>query len=581
MGTKNQLKIGWILGMALLLVPVLLLAAPNQDLKSTQTLPVLHRRTSAFPTPNPHAQKPSVIKKITVEDRWHIAPPPHEINVKSPLGKLKVLDPYNQNKLKGDYPLIGQKTFLILTAQSQTVFESKKLPVPSGASAAGPGRRNFFGNGNLLAAVQHFKLSAEIYHGNTAYKPRDWQLKMTPVFNINHLTAQERGVVKPDVRRGKTRTELDLALEEAFAEAFLGAVSARYDFISIRGGIQPFTSDLRGFIFSDTNLGGRLFGNFGNNKYQWNLAGFDLLEKNANSGLNTFARREQEVLVASLFKQDFFGRPGWTNQFNLVWDHDQASTQYDVNGNLVRPDPAGAATPRRVDAVYTGWTSDGHIGRFNVAHAFYLAMGQDQKNLIAGRKTNIFGQMAALELSYDRDWYRLKSSFFYASGDDNPRDDKAHGFDAVFDSPKFAGGDDSFFQHQAIKLGGVNLTQADSFLVNLRSSKNQGQANFVNPGIFLANVGIEADVLQQFKASVNANYLYFMETAPLELLLNQANIRNEIGWDVSLGLEYRPFLNNNMVVKFNGATFVPGGGFRDMLTNHLLYQAFTNVVFTY
>src|SRR3989338_5061404 len=102
MSAKNQLKMGWILGAALLLVPLSLFSASDQDLKSTKTLPVLHRRTSAFPAPPLKTQKPSFIKKITVEDRWHIAPPPHEINVNSPLKKLKVLDPYNQNKLKGD-----------------------------------------------------------------------------------------------------------------------------------------------------------------------------------------------------------------------------------------------------------------------------------------------------------------------------------------------------------------------------------------------------------------------------------------------------------------------------------------------
>ena len=44
-------------------------------------------------------------------------------------------------------------------------------------------------------------------------------------------------------------------------------------------GIQPFNSDFRGFIFNDTNLGARLFGNLGNNRYQYNLAFFDMLEK--------------------------------------------------------------------------------------------------------------------------------------------------------------------------------------------------------------------------------------------------------------------------------------------------------------
>src|SRR2546427_656541 len=49
---------------------------------------------------------------IPIEDRWRgIVPPPYELNDEG-----HWYDPYNQNILKGDYPLIGQNTFLVLTA---------------------------------------------------------------------------------------------------------------------------------------------------------------------------------------------------------------------------------------------------------------------------------------------------------------------------------------------------------------------------------------------------------------------------------------------------------------------------------
>jgi hypothetical protein len=70
-------------------------------------------------------------------------------------------------------------------------------------------------------------------------------------------------------------------------------------------GIQPFNSDFRGFIFNDTNLGARLFGNLGNNRYQYNLAFFNMLEKQTNSGLNTFSPRDQRVVIANFYWQDF------------------------------------------------------------------------------------------------------------------------------------------------------------------------------------------------------------------------------------------------------------------------------------
>ncbi|MGH7197450.1 MAG: hypothetical protein ACREH5_01755, partial [Candidatus Omnitrophota bacterium] len=346
------------------------------------------------------------------------------------------------------------------------------------------------------------------------------------VLNMNYLKAQERGVVAIDVREGSNRFQLDFALQEALLEFHLANLSAHYDFISLRGGIQPFTSDFRGFLFSDTNLSGRLFGSFDNNRKQWNLILFDMLEKSTNSELNTFARREQEVLIANLYWQDFLGLLGWTNQFSVHWNHDQASRHFDINGFLMRPDPAGAATPHEIDAVYLGWTSDGHLGRVNLSHAFYFVLGEDDLNPMAGQRTSLRGHLFAVEASYDRDWYRFKGSFLYASGDSNPRDGTATGFDTIFDFPKFAGGENSFFHRQAIRLNGVNLTQRNSFFPNLRSSKIEGQANFVNPGLLLFNLGSDLEILPQLRAAVNVNYLRFVESAPLEVFLNQANIRH-------------------------------------------------------
>ena len=95
--------------------------------------------------------------------------------------------------------------------------------------------------------------------------------------------------------------------------------------------------------------------------------------------------------------------------------------------------------------------------------------------------------MAALEVSYDRDWVRFRTSFFWASGDGNPNNKHATGFDTILDHPQFAGGDFSYWQRQAIQLFGVNLTNRESLVPDLRSSKIEGQSNFVNPGLWLVN----------------------------------------------------------------------------------------------
>src|SRR4029078_2659072 len=128
-----------------------------------------------------------------------------------------------------------------------------------------------------------------------AFRPRDWAVRATPVFNLNYVHTEERSIVEPSPEAGKTRRRPHVGLQEAFVEAKLFDVGANYDFVSVRAGIQPFTSDFRGFLFRDTNLGVRLFGNWGRNRNQWNVAYFDQLEKETNSELNLTERRNQKV----------------------------------------------------------------------------------------------------------------------------------------------------------------------------------------------------------------------------------------------------------------------------------------------
>ena len=177
--------------------------------------------------------------------------------------------------------------------------------------------------------------------------------------------------------------------------------------------------------------------------------------------------------------------------------------------------------------------------------------------------------MAALEASIDHDYLRFRGSFFFAQGDKNPVDSQANGFDAIFDDPNFVGGQFSFWNRNGIRLTqtGVGLVQANSVLPSLRSSKTEGQANFVNPGIFIYNAGMDIELTQRIKAVLNLNYLRFHRTEPLEYVLFQNNIRHEIGWDLSLGVAYRPLLINNVTMTFGAATLKPGRGFRDIYTD--------------
>jgi hypothetical protein len=499
-------------------------------------------------------------------------------------------DPYNQNVLKADYPIFGQNIFFSFTGTSDTLFEARNLPTPQGTSRAVPsGPGDFFGRGRQLFFNQNWITTFEVFRGSTAYRPRDWAVRVTPVFNINYLDVRENGIVNIDVRKGTTRFDSQVAFQELFVEKKLADVSRNFDFVSTRLGIQGFTSDFRGFIFSDNEPGARFFGTFDNNRYQWNIVYFYLLEKDTNSLLNTvFRGRHRQVVVANIYKQDFLVQ-GYTAQVSFHYNLDQAGTGdpggffYDTNGFLVRPARIGSVRPHDQQSYYLGWTGEGHIARINVSHAFYQVLGHDDFDPLAGRPVDINAQMAALELSYDIDWLRPKVSVFYGSGDSNPRDGTATGFDSILDNVNFAGAGFSFFNRQGVPLTqtGVFLTNRFSLLSDLRSSKVQGMGEYVNPGLFLLNGGLDAELTPKLKAVLNFNYLWFVRTEPLQVTLHQPNLRHAIGLDSSLGFIYRPFLNNNAQITQGFAGFKPGGGFRDVQVSETLYSAFLSATLTF
>lgn len=550
-----------------------------------------------------------------ITDRWRIDFPSD-----SRYTRGQIINPYRQNVLKGDYPLFGQHTFFNFTLQSESTLNLRRLPVPQDVSSTRPGSYEFFGRGRQDFFNQNFIFNFDLFHGDASFKPVDWRLNVTAVANINFLRARENGIVNIDVREGTKRLDGFVSLEDMFFEVRLGDTTKLFPFLrgkqdqgqgdkgrspafdttSARVGIQPFNSDFRGFIFNDSNLGARVFGNFGSNRWQYNVVYFNMLEKETNSELNTINFREiqfrdQKVWIANLYRQDTFVK-GYTTQFSLHYNDDQPSRHFDENGFLVRPAKVGDVRQHQIRAGYLGWTGDGHFGKLNLTHAFYQAFGRDTRNPIAGRATHINAQMAAGEASIDRDWLRFRAAVFYTSGDAKPDDGTARGFDSIIDAPSFAGGKFSFWNSQGIRLTqtGVALVEGRSLIPSLRSSKTEGQANFVNPGLTLYNAGIDADLTPKLRAVFNYNYLRFNRTEPLELVLFQPRIRHEIGHDLGAGIIYRPFLNENVVLAVGASGLRPGTGFTDIYSSNCngtpqgcgagrptLWSAFVTLKFTY
>jgi hypothetical protein len=516
---------------------------------------------------------------IPVPDRWRIM---ENLGVNE-----RWYDPYNQNTLKGDRPIFGEDWFINLSAISDTVFEPRSTPVPVGIQSASPGSNDVFGDTEQVFASQTAILSASLIKGNTAFKPQDLEFRLTLAYNYNYAWAEEDRFLDANPLDGHTRTDDFLGVQEAFIDYHIRNVTDRYDFDSVRVGIQPFSTDFRGFLFQDNQLGIRFFGNRENNLYQYNLAWFRRIEKDTNSGLNDLGEdlRHDDIFVANLYRQDF---PviGMTSQASLIYNRNRDNEITDKNGFPARPEQFGVEELREYDVVYPGLNFDGRLGRVNLTASLYGALGTNKNSALSGEDTDVRAFFAAAEPSVDFDWVRVKLSALYASGDSDPYDGTDEGFDAIFENPQFAGADTSYFIRQAVPLiggGFVQLSGRNGVLPNLRSSKEQGQSNFTNPGLTLLGTGADFDILPELRLSLNGNYLWFNETEVLEAVRQQDGIDREIGFDLSAAIIWRPFNTQNVVFRLSGATLFAGQGFKELYAtdDDIFYSALANLVLTY
>ena len=537
--------------------------------------------------------------QVPIPDRWRLI---------ESLGVVKErwFDPYHQNTLKGDrpidrakaqwLPIKGDDWFFVANAVSDTVIEPRTFPIPvGGATTERSGSIDVFGKDASYVLSQTFIGGVALIKGSTAFKPPEIEYRLTLAYNINHANVPERQVLFVDASKPSHRTDHFLGVQELFVDYHLRNTSDRFDFQSIRVGIQPFQSDFRGFLFNDQQLGIRFFGNRDNNRFQFNLGAFWRLEKDTNSGLNSVVDRPRDdwVFVANLYRQDFL-IPGLTSQITAVYNRNREGdeTKIDDNGFAVRPAVLGHHQPRDYDVVYLGYNADGRIGRLNVTTSIYGAFGEDRNNIFKEQPTpaKIRAFFAAAELSYDKDWMRFRASGLFASGDGDPFDNSENGFDAIFENPVFAGADTSYWIRQSIPCIGcaaglVNVNGRNGILNSLRSSKEQGQSNFNNPGTMLLGAGADFDLLPELRLSANANHLWFENTATLQALRNEGSIPKAIGWDLSTAAIWRPKATQNIVFRLSGATLLPGAGFRDLFTNSArnrhYYSVLGNLILSY
>jgi len=521
---------------------------------------------------------------VPVPDRWRLV---------DQLGLVhqNIFDPYNPNTIKGDRPIFGNDLFFNLGIISYTLFEARKLPTAIGAqSTQNPQSNDQLGDGKQSTFAENLIVSLSLLKGDTTFRPPELEFRFVPVINYNVTEVQEVRALNIDPRTGIRRNDHFVGIQEAFVDYEYHVASPNFDFDDIRVGIQPFISDFRGFLFQDQPVGVRFFGNRDSNRWQYNVAWFRRLDKDTNSGLNDVGKplRKDDIFVANLFRQDFLV-PGFTLQGTVIYNSNRetADAVLDNNGFQIRPAIFGDARPHKYDVTYLGVSGDGHLGVWNTTGSLYYAIGKDYLNPFSLQSADISAFYAVGEVSRDFDWFRVRGTALYATGDSNPYDGKENGFDAILENPQIAGADTSFWIRQAVPLiggGGVSLSGRNGVLADLRSSKDQGQSNFINPGVALIGIGADFDVSPRWRVIGNLNEIWFANTTVLSVLRNQGNIDRSLGTDVSAALQYRPLFSQNIVLNASAAALFPGKGLKqlyDVDGGRTQYSILFNVLLTY
>jgi hypothetical protein len=497
----------------------------------------------------------------TPVDRWRIV---------DSLGYPNNLtDPYaTNNPLKGDRPVWGSDGFSVLTVSTTSLLEERRVPVSlDPVTGQLDGRQQLFNS-------QTASIDEVLYEGDTIFRPPDYELRLTPILNYS---STDTG--------GAKVTTTSVGAQAFFFEKHLRDVSAQYDFDSVRIGIQPVTSDFRGFVLADQPLGVRLFGTRDNDIYQYSIGWFRRLPKNAAKQNELGAGiPHNDLLVANLYVQDL-GRPGLTSEFVLIYDRSRArGTQVTVSDDPT--DPGVTFTPgarHNYDVAYLGYGADGHLGTLNLTGSVYEVLGREEQGVFITGPTTVQATFAAVELSHDFDWIRVRASGLYASGDSNPFDRHSGGFDGINQTAIFAGTDSTFFLHQRLPLvlDAIDLKERDSLFPSLRSTTDTGESNYTNPGLELAGLGADFDLSPALRVSFDASHLMFADTATLNAILGRTNVPRNIGTDLSVDGFYRPLASQNIIARLSMGKLLADPGARSLVGGAAPFSMFFNLVLTY
>ncbi len=274
-------------------------------------------------------------------------------------------------------------------------------------------------------------------------------------------------MLKADPDSGTTRTDGVVGVQELFVDKHLRNVSERYDFDSLRVGIQPFTSDFRGFLFQDSRSACACSARAPTTATSTTSAWFRRIEKDTNSGLNDARARSDACATTTSSSPTCTRRTsrslGFTAQATVIYNRNREGDEivYDDNGFIQRPASIGlergarlrrdvrraerrrplrALEPHGVACTAPSATADArHVRRPAAGHRGGLRRGRSLARLRLDPRARL-GRLRQ----------RRRGSLRR----------QVEGFDAIFENPLFAGADTSFWIRQPMPLIGGGACRA-------------------------------------------------------------------------------------------------------------------------
>ena len=403
-----------------------------------------------------------------------------------------------------------------LTADSLTTMDARAgADRDHAVREHGPAGRGLLRPPEPVLHHQNFSFSLDLFHGDAAFKPVDWRIKVTPVFNINNLNVNELGVVSPNVLKA-TERDRDLLrpagvlrrdqagrpeprLRFRLAPARLAAVQQRLPRLPLQRH-QPGGPPLRHPRRQPRPVQPGLLPPDGKGHQQ---RAEHVRQPPPEHGLSptTTARTSSS--------------PATRRRSASTYNHDEPSRSSTTRTtSWCGPTRSACSQPHEVDVVYLGWAGDGHIDRFNITHQFYWALGHDTLNPMANQPQDD-----------QRPDVRHRSCPTTATGSASaPRSSApratttsttrhATGFDTILDDPNFAGGEFSYWQppgDPAVRR--QPASSGSAWCPTCVRARSRARANFVNPGLFLLNLGVDFELTPKLKLINNVNLLWFDTT---------------------------------------------------------------------